>query len=300
MHLYKAFGIHIKSEIHIPQFVVTEVRKVDAVIKFGEVRHLVSSEKGTDRPTQISDSELCLYWEQIGWFLVRNGREIIVEPYPGAEERLLRLPLIGTVLAALLQQRGMLVLHASAVAIGNEAVAFLGWKGRGKSTTAAMLYKRGHTMIADDIVAMKNAETGSISIVPGFPNFKLMPETAVSILGDDPDTLLPVYTGTEKLFRPFSDNFSQSDLPVRAIYALDDGTNLQAHLLNPQQAITTLIAHTYLARYGKQLLQNNQAITNLRQCSNVVNRIPVYRLERPRSIPLLEDLAKLIELQCKA
>ena len=65
--------------------------------------------------------------------------------------------------------------------------------------------------------------------------------------------------------------------------------------LTPQESISTLIANTYLARYGDQLLQNDQAKLNLRQCVNVINQVPVYRLERPKSFDLLSDLARLIE-----
>lgn len=300
MYLYTAFGVCIKSEICIPQFTVTENRQVDVSIKFGNVKSLLPRDIGDDRAVQIGEREICFYWDQIGLFLVRDGHEIIIEAHPGAEEKLLCLPLIGIALAALLQQRGMLVLHASAVSIGVGAVALLGWKGRGKSTTAAMLYKRGHPVISDDIVAMENIESGIPLIVPGFPNFKLMPETVVSVLGGNPDVLSECYTGAEKRFRPVSDNFSQEKVPLKAIYVLEDGADLKAELLKPQDAITTLIANTFLARYGKQLLQNEQAIANLRQCSNVVNHTPVYRLERPRSIDLLGDLAELIESQCKA
>lgn len=300
MHSYKAFGISVKSEISIPQFALTENRQFDVSIKFGNVKALLPRDIGDDRAVQISEEEICFYWDQIGLFLVRDGSEIIIEPDSGAEEKLLRLPLIGIALAALLQQRGMLVLHASAVSIGAGAVAFLGWKGRGKSTTAAMLYRRGHPVISDDIVAMENIETGIPSIVPGFPNFKLMPETAVSVLGDNPDALSECYTGAEKRFRPFSDNFLRESVPLKAIYVLEDGEKLKAEMLKPQDALTTLIANTFLARYGKQLLQNKQAMANLRQCSNVVNYTPVYRLERPRSLDLLEDLAQLIESQCQS
>lgn len=299
MYFYKAFGVCIKSEICIPQFIDTENRQADVSIRFGDVKSVLPVGMGDDRALQINEAESSFFWERVGWYLAREGREIVVEPFPGAEEQLLRLPLIGIVLAAVLQQRGMLVLHASAVSVGSSAVAFVGWKGAGKSTTAAMFYKRGHPVISDDIVALENTETGVISVMPGFPNFKLMPETAASILGDDPNSLSPVYTGAEKCYRSSSDNFSQERIPLKAIYALEEGTHLRAQILRPQEAITTLIANTYLARYGKQLLQNNHAIANLRQCSNIVNLIPIYRLERPRSLHLLEDLAELIETQCE-
>ncbi len=299
MYLYKAFGIHIESEILIPQFTETENQLADVVIKFGNVKHFIPVGNGAERATQISEWEICFYWEHLGWFLVRNGNEIIVEQYPQTDIQLMSIPLIGIAFAALLQQRGMFVLHASAVSIDNKAVAFLGWKGAGKSTTAAMLYKRGHTMISDDIVAMDNARLGAPLVVPGFPIFKLMPEAAEMVLGDNPDDLSEIYAGVEKRFRPSSDNFLQSSVSLKAIYALDEGTQLKAELLKPQEAISTLIANTYLARYGNQLLQNNHAITNLRQCSNIVNHIPVYRLERPKSFQLLENLAELVEAQCK-
>ena len=202
---------------------------------------------------------------------------------------------MGIIFAALLQQRGILALHASTVAINNEAVAFLGWKGMGKSTTAAFLYRRGHTMISDDIVAIESLATGSSSILPGIPSFKLMPETVACVLGDNPNHLSQIHTGAEKRFRSSSDNFLKSSIPIKAIYLLADGTRTQTQLLKPQEAISSLIAHTYLARFGEQLLQNNQAITNLRQCSNIVNHVPVFRLERPRALDLLDSLAELIE-----
>lgn len=298
MYLYKAFGIHIESEILIPQFTETENQLADVLIKFGDVKHLIPAGGGTDRATQVSEWEICFYWEHLGWFLVRNGNEIIVERYPNTEVELMSIPLIGIAFAALLQQRGMFVLHASAVSVDNKAVAFLGWKGAGKSTTAATLYKRGHRMISDDIVAIDSANPGAPLVAPGFPIFKLMPEAAEQVLGDNPDDLSEIYAGMEKRFRPSSDNFSQNSVPLQAIYSLSEGTCLKAELLRPQEAISVLIANTYLARYGNQLLQNNHAMTNLRQCSNIVNQIPVYRLERPKSFALLEDLAKLIESQC--
>lgn len=299
MYSYKSFGINIESEVLIPQFISAENQKAEVSIKYGEVKTRLPNGDGFERAIQLGDEEIGFYFEQVGSFLVRNGCEIVVEPYVGAEDELVRLPLIGIVMAALLQQRGKLVLHASAVSVNDKAVVFLGWKGAGKSTTSAMMYGRGHKMISDDIVALENAETAAPLVAPGFPHFKLMPETAASVLGDDAEKLSRICTGLEKRFRSSSDNFLENKIPLQAIYLLEDGIHLQAELLQPQEAITTLIANTYLARYGKQLIQKNHAVTNLRQCSNIVNHTPVYRLARPRSLNLLENLAKLIELQCE-
>lgn len=299
MYLYKAFGISVKSEVLIPQFNSTENRQIDAFIKFGEVRELLPSAGKIARVARISSREICFYWSRIGWFLVRNGDEIVVEPETGAAEKLISLALIGVVFATLLQQRGMLVLHASAVAVEGAAVAFLGQKGKGKSTTAALLHQRGHPVISDDVVAVRFAESGLPSVAPGFPSFKLLPDT-ISALGDDPAALTQCYDGAEKRFRSFSDNFSHEEIPLKAVFCLAESKKIQSKLLEPQQAVTTLIANTYLARYGEQMFLNGEAITNLRQCSNIVNRIPVYHLERPKSFHRLKEFAELIELQSTA
>lgn len=298
MYFYRAFGVDIASEIEIPQFTNAQIRQnqfSDVSIVFGAVKNLLPERRETDRATQIGDQEILFFWEKIGAFLVRGGSEIIVERDAEAEDALVRLPLVGIALAALLHQRGMLVLHASAVAINDQAVVFVGGKGKGKSTTAAALYERGHKMISDDIAAIRVAADNSLRVAPGFPNFKLAPETAATIFGDDPRLLPAVCSGVEKRYRSAANNFLQKDAPLAAVYALEDGETPEMQRLKPQEAVTTLIAHTYLARYGKQLLQNRHAIENLRLCAKVAVQVPVRRLERPRSLEQLADLARLLE-----
>lgn len=294
MYFYKAFGINIQSEICMPQFEASDDETADVLIRFGGVKSLLPPNFEDGRATRISETDICFFWEQVGWYLVRNGKEIIVDPYPEAEEKILRLPLMGIALATLLQQRGIFVLHASAISIEDAAVAFIGWKGAGKSTTAAMLYKRGHTVVSDDVVAV-DMGNGRPTVLPGIPSFKLMPEAAQSVLADNPNSLSVCYTGAEKRYRSFSDNFLKKNIPLKAIFALDKGADIKAELLNPQEAITTLIANVYLARYGKQLMQNSHGIKNLRQCAEIVKHIPIYRLERPKSFQLLEEVAELLE-----
>ena len=84
-----------------------------------------------------------LAWRNVARFLIKGKRQIDVDPAPGAEEALVRLPLVGPVIALLLHARGLLVLHASAIAIGDQSAIFLGDKQAGKSTIAAALVAAG-------------------------------------------------------------------------------------------------------------------------------------------------------------
>jgi hypothetical protein len=60
--------------------------------------------------------------------------------------------LVGPVLAFVLRRRGALALHASAVRVGDQALALVGPHGAGKSTIAAALGRRGCGVIADDVL----------------------------------------------------------------------------------------------------------------------------------------------------
>jgi hypothetical protein len=133
VHLYHAYGLGIHSAVPLPELVAVGELEVDVVIQLGRIRSSPLATFGTGRNFHIAEGEAYLFWDQVGTFLVRSGREIIIEPSPGVEERLLRLPLLGTVFAILLYQRGALVLHSSAVSVNGVAIAFLGL-GKKQST----------------------------------------------------------------------------------------------------------------------------------------------------------------------
>jgi hypothetical protein len=298
MYFYNAFGVNIDSEIRIPRFIERTSGVPDVSIRLGKVRHLMPEEKHNERLFKNQNEQVFLFWKQIGWYMTEKGSDILVELLPDVEESLIYLPLTGIVLAILLQQRGNLVLHASAVSINEQGVTFVGRKGQGKSTMAALLYERGHPMISDDVVLIERNEEGQHIIVPGFPNFKLMPEAVNRVLGDDPETLPEIYAGAEKRYRSSADNFSVGVVPLKAIYAPEEGDEISEELLSPQQALKVLISNTYSSRDPKILLHDKEAVMNLHQCTKLLGEVPVYKLTRPKSFELMNDVAELIEANC--
>jgi hypothetical protein len=248
-----------------------------------------------DPSFEVVEQDAHFSWEQLGKFRVSRGAEVVVDPYPGVEERLVRLPLLGAVLAVLLHQRGCLVLHASAVAIDGEAIVFVGNKGWGKSTIAATLYGRGHQLIADDIVALDFRDGTSPLVLPGIPQFKLSREAVGPSLGDDYEALTELAEGYDKRGRTVTERFAQEPLPLKSIYVLAIGSDLKLKALGPQTALITLMAHSYSARFGKQLLHGAGASKHLQQCSSVLRQVPVYQLERPNALRMLAEAAQLVE-----
>lgn len=288
--LYVAYGLRISSALPLPELVFAEDVEdapIDVTIQLGSVDQRPSGPSERSCLSATAD-ETYLFWEHAGAFLVRGGREIIVDPIPGVEERVLRICILGPALGVLLHQRGYFVLHASAVAIAGESVAFLGEKGWGKSTIAAALHRRGHGVVADDVTAIQVARDCPL-VYPGFPQLKLWPETVAS-LGDNPETLPRLDPHLEKRARRVVQGFPSTPRPLRRIYVLAEGTTQEIEPLQPQEALIELIRHSY----GPRFLQPIGA-SHFRLGASVVKNVTVCNLKRPRSLPALSSLARLVE-----
>ena len=240
----------------------------------------------------VTSEEAYLSWKDIGTFCVRKGNEIVVDPASDVDQSSLCLFILGPVLGMLLHQRGLLVLHASVVAINDGVVAFLGDQGWGKSTIAAALHSHGHSIFADDILPLDiDGMQSRLMVHPGIPQIKLWPDSVTS-LGEDPQKLPRVRPEIEKRIRLINHNCSQKPLPLERIYVLAKGMVQEIKLLSQKEAFLNLIRHSYAVYL---LEATGTAATNFQQCHKIVNNVPIARLQRPFSLSALPELVKLVE-----
>lgn len=290
MFSYFAYGLGIKSDLHLPEFLATDAG-CDVTIRLdinGSPSDYVPLAVG-DKPAyiKITPEEAIIFVKEVGVFLVRGGHEVVVIPAPNVEDRLIRLYIVGTVMAVLLYQRGFLVLHASVINVNGNAVAFLGKSGAGKSSTAAALAARGHKIIADDVAAINLSTT--VTVLPGFPQIKISPEAAAA-LGYDPQSLLLLHPLEEKRGYRIPQGFSQEPLPLKRIYVLAEDAALNIESIRPQEAVIELVRHS-----RPTTLFHSGGAPHFLQCANLAKKFTIYRLQRPNSLSLLPDLAKLVE-----
>lgn len=81
---------------------------------------------------------------------------VTVHPVRGADRGIAEVLTTGAMLAFQLYARGHAVLHASAVAVGDRAIAFVGPSGQGKSTMATLLCSQGAGLITDDVLHVED------------------------------------------------------------------------------------------------------------------------------------------------
>jgi hypothetical protein len=291
-HLYRAYGLIIQSPIPLPELLAGGGAP-DVVIHFGTVEYRPTDANRRLSEMQLVGEDIYLFWGDIGSFVVRGGREIIIDPLPGVQEHVLRLFILGTTLAMLLCQRGLTVFHASAVAIRGQVVAFAGVKGAGKSTSAAALHAAGHTVVADDILAIDTCD-GVPMVLPGFPHLKLWPDS-VALLGHDPEQLPRLRPEVEKRSYSLVQRFSAEPLPLRHFCLLSPGPALDLQPYEQREALGALMPHWYGTRFGMERLRALGLADFFQQCVSVARSVSVYRLERPRSSPVLEDIRRLLE-----
>lgn len=288
----RAYGLTIRSAVPLPELTPADpADPADLTITFGPVPDLPAY-AGLGTSAYPTPDEIYLGFRDAGKFAIRGGREIVLEPLAEADARVLRLYVLGPALTLALHQRGWLVLHASAVAVGGQAVGFLGAPREGKSTMAAALQQRGPDLVADDVVAVAvapGAAAGPLWVYPGFPQLKLWPE-AVTGLGEDPAALPALRPDLSKLARRLATGFSAAPLPLGRLYVLAEGPAVAIEALDRQAQLMALVRHSYVARALPRL----DAATHLRQCAAVVAAVPVARLVRPRDLGQLGAAAEAV------
>lgn len=189
------------------------------------------------------------YFDGTQFWLDRGGTEVWATWPVNLQIEDAATYLLGPVLGILLRLRGVTCLHASAVAFGETAVAFVGSEGAGKSTTAAALARHGHAILSDDVVALAEHDE-SFYVHPAYPYLCLWPESVESLFGSA-DALPQFSANYEKRFLSLGKQelrFAERALPLAAIYILGDRRGDPAPLMEelaPQKAFLALVANTF-------------------------------------------------------
>jgi len=282
MYIYTAYNLCIHSEILLPELLSAEGTP-DVIVRRGNLDN-VSKEIIDEGHHVLSPLSLGVR------FLIQEGKKIIFDATPEAEDGAIRALLLGFAMSLILRQRGLLVLHASSVVINGEVVGFMGNSGWGKSTLAEAFRTCGYPMMSDDVMPI-NLDRGYPIVLPSFPQIKLCPESA-TVLGHDTTSLPRVMSGQVKLAHRFTEGFQQSSLPLKKIYVLGKGDNHEIIPLQPQVSLIELVRHTRSTNWIKA---TEFAQSNLLQCSSLVKSVPICRFNRKPNLGELAELVRLVE-----
>lgn len=202
--------------------------------------------------------------------------------------------LLGPIMNVVLRLRGTISLHASAVRIGDVAVAFVGPEGAGKSTTAASFSKAGYPVLTDDIAAIADGGQ-TFQIIPAYPRIRLWPESVEMLFGSV-DALPRLTPGWEKRYLQLDSvyhRFESEPVPLAAIYFLHPrSADLSTPAIDEEpkrDAMVKLIGNIG----GNYILDHVAPATSFDLLQRLAHSVPLRRLV-PRSDP--DYLAQLRDL----
>jgi hypothetical protein len=230
-------GWRIRSEIPLPSLPPwpDDGHAVDIEIRRGAVAAAIQNPRYAGPVVQLGQDGTCRFsLPAIGAFLLRDGRDIVVDVAEGVPDADVRLFLFGSVFGLLCHQRGLLPLHASAVLIDGRAVAFSGPSGVGKSTLAAAFVARGYPLVCDDVLVVDPQGTGEPVVRPGVTQMRLW-HTALEALGHSTDSLERPRATLNKYVMPSGTPPIRTPLSLAAVIHLET-------VQTPQHAACTPLA----------------------------------------------------------
>ena len=283
---YRYHGLTVGCDFPIAEWSVFEA----AVSTDPDVVVSLTTGPYVDIPGVADSGEYRFFVKEVGWFGVKRGAEIVVAPSTLPITRRLRMFLTGSAWGALLYQRALLPVHASAVETEGGAALFCGRRGQGKSTLAALLSENGFRLISDDLCCVRVMGEGPPVVHPSVPRFKLWADS-IHQLGWDRNH------GVQDQMR--ADKFhyvrhSQAELPpmaVKAVYLLNWGEAGFERLTGFSALNGLFNAATWR---GDLLISAGNPADFFRQFGEIVRRVPVWEFRRPRDFGHLRSAATLL------
>jgi hypothetical protein len=209
--------------------------------------------------------------------------------------------LLGPVLGIVLRLRGVTCLHASAVEMNGKAIAFAGFPGAGKSTSAAAFAQNGHAVLTDDIVAFEKRGRCFLAH-PGYPFLNLWPDS-VALLSQSSEewrVSVPVMEKLRVMLDGKDLSFQQEALSLGAIYILGErasgGSRTAATSLSPQQALIELASNTF----ANKMLDTTMRAAEFRALGELVRSVPIRRLVAPAGPASLKDFYQVTRRDAEA
>ena len=291
---YFIHGLIVLSQMSFPELVSIEnTDNFDVIIDYDDFIPQIIGVREVDlsdfTKIFISPDGIDLLWNNIPLLRVLDGCKININPNTGLEENFLRLFILGYGFAILLYQRGNLILHANAIDMGDGALVLLGSRGSGKSTTSLALSRGGYGLVADDILHIK-FDSNYPTVFSGFPRIKLWPDIIKGI-NEDLESIPRIHSKAEKRSYPLVHNFLTKSQRIKSFYFIEKGNQTEIEEMSSFDTLNELLKSSYCFK----LFDENDLANNLKQCGELIKKVPVKKLRVKHSLKDFPQLVKIIE-----
>ena len=214
--------------------------------------------------------------------------DVVVHPVDGADPGIATVLTTGAILAYVLVRRGHAVLHGSAVATDDGALAFVAPSGGGKSTMATLLCADGAGLVTDDVLRV-DLDGGQPMVRAGATGLRLRKgaDTLAALFGEgEPDQRLSA--DLRQVLTPGGD--VPDALPLRALvvpFPEHRRSTVTVERVDPKGAAFDLLSFPRLLGWRDPAFLSR----HLREVVEIVGRVPVLRAHVPWGPPFSPRIA---------
>ncbi len=215
-------------------------------------------------------------------------------PAPNVAIATIKQIYLNQVVPLVQSRRAKLVFHGSAVVIDEQAIAFVGVSGRGKSTLAASFSSNGHPFLTDDGLLIKLIGTNYF-VAPSHPSIRLWDDSQMAVLGAEAASEDPL-DYTPKLRFPAGNKMAhhQNLCKLHRIYFLGDPdsdcTDIKFTKLSHQRALVELIKNSFLL----DIEDKKMLTSHFDELSKMSSLGIFYQLDYPRNYAELATVRQLV------
>lgn len=293
-HRYAVYGVSLQSDMPFAFPALPAGARTDAHVRLArahddEFAGAARADNADERwfvCDQRDNGSIYLRWSTLYEFLVAPcGTRVTYRPLEEGQPGVLQNFLFGQALSYALVRQGVEPLHATAIDVGDYAIALLGDCTFGKSTLAASFLQAGYRLVTDDVLNVHERD-GQLMAHAGTGRIKLEPEAAVALLGGTDGGIQLIPTATKLAFRLQESMVQRADVPLRAFFILPTpderlaADRIEVRAVGRADVFCELVKSTYVCDLdGASRLRRNFVVN-----SRIASVTPGFSLRYPPGI----------------
>lgn len=292
---YKAFGLCIESAFKMDELTQEPDDSRQADVRILSVDLGIEMKAMGEAPPYMNfddPEKIVMVWPGCAAAEICGSAHVNIQEYPGNPETYIAFPILGPIMGWLLFQRGLAVFHSSAITIDNFAIAFMGDKGAGKSTTAAAFLQAGAELITDDLLVIDMKNNATPLIQPSFAQLKLEDSAIHKIHIPDAKVLPLVMSGVTKRQHRLQ-TMMTAPVPCDAFFVIHrKGNEPNIEWVDPGEGFQHLMRYSYNVRFDEAPVSLQARGRNFQDCVKLASISKIGILSIPHDI---FDLSNTVE-----
>ncbi len=281
----KAFGLNIQSDFPFRGINTDEKGFFDVKVLNKSVPEKLEHVTFKGLSMESNHSEFLLKVPNVANFLIKEGKTIHIDPSPQAEQREIELFFLGSAMAVVLMQRGIIPFHGSAFEKDGKAIIISGSSGAGKSSLLRFFLNEGYNALTDDVCAL-SIENDKVIITPSFPSSKIW-EDVMDVFNLEKSAEKQLRPSINKYRIDFDKQFVDCNLEVESIYILRS-VNLESFSLKKIQGFEKfkiLKQNLYRPKFPEATGKEKESFITLNKLAQQAN---LFELFRSKNIDMLD------------